>query len=83
MILRKWGSGKSSTFYFDVMEGWQFEKFEGVGDDDLLLVIVPAEYPVAVKPVIRITPEGKVYGYLEGQWMYLFRLPQARSEDEE
>ena len=83
MNLIKWSSGKFSTVYFDVMNGWQFEKFGGVGEDDLLLVSVPGKYPMAADPVIRITPEGMVYRNLEGQWVYLFKLPQACSEDEE
>ncbi len=83
MSLIKWSSGKFSTVYFDVMYGWQFEKFGGVGEDDLLLVIVPGKYPMAADPVIRITQEGMVYRNLEGQWVYLFKLPQACSDDEE
>ncbi len=85
MNLRKWDSGKSSTVYFDVMNGWQCKDFEGVDDEDLLLVIVPVKDPMAVDPVIRITPTGVVYRYLdlEGQWVFLFRLPQACSDDEE
>jgi len=83
MNLIKWSSGKFRTVYFDTMNGWQFGNFGGVGEDDLLLVIVPGKYPMAADPVIRITPEGMVYRNLEGQWVYLFKLPQACSEDEE